>query len=274
MPERNPETVEIELRRDTVEELVDLLKDPGAFNGHNPPMPTDRRKAVADRLEDQITAPDAIALCGLPGAGKTHVSKILSEVYDAPAVSMGDAIREEYETKNGGDYTSEDLGNFAGSWRADAPEEIPEKVVELADRYYRGVGKCKANQSDLIIIDGVRSVTDFEVLNDYFDNFYLLEVKSNFYERLHRVQERGRDGEENFNPVQLAERDMNEIDNLGFRELVDGDYIDITVKNGTGEQMLEINLTNIIMNNLPFQPVSYKPFGSVVIENMAGVVEE
>jgi len=254
-----PETQTVELRTDTVEQLIDLLNNPGDFNSIDPPMNRDRRMAFAKRLRQQIeNPPDAIALCGLPGAGKSFVSDKLSQVYDAPVISMGDAIRQEYEERFGqggpkdyNEVTSSALGTFAAEWRDEAPEEIPEKTVSIAE----------SSGSDLVIIDGVRSTTDVDVLKSRFAAFHLIEVTTPFYERLNRLTNRGREGESSFDAVDLAERDLRELDELGFRETGKQGHIDLRINNGRKDQKLPITLSAIVENNLPYEVEDGRPLG-------------
>jgi len=258
MPE-TPETETIELRQDTVEQLIELLHKPGDFNNHEPPMMYDRRMVVADRLKRQISSPDAVALCGLPAAGKGYTAEKLSTVYDAPVISMGDAIRLEYKEQNWlgamesevpDEIPSDELGDFAAEWRDEAPAEIPRKVTEMVDEV----------DSELVIIDGVRSVTDYEVLSDYFDDFYLMEVTARFMTRLQRIKDRGREGEEDFNRVDLAERDINELENLGFEELTAKHTPDLFLQNDRQDNFT-INLSNLVENQLPFDIEDGWPLG-------------
>lgn len=249
-----PETETIELRTDTIEDLADTLTSSDRV------MREDRRRAVANRLRNQISKPDAVAFCGLPGAGKSYTAEKAGDVYDAPVISMGDAIRHEYkqrkwlgnlESEIPDSIPSKELGQFASDWREEAAEEIPEKVAEIADE----------TDKELVIIDGVRSCTDYEVLNDYFDDFYLIEVQTEFYKRLSRLQKRGREGEDRFDAVDLAERDKRERKELGFGELQDSVYIDMNIKNGTGPDQLAISLSSVVENNLPFEIMNGKPLG-------------
>lgn len=247
-----PDTTELELRTDSVEQLIEVLEGDG---GATPAMTWDRRQTVADRLRRQTNKPDAVAFCGLPGAGKSYTAENTADVYDAPVVSMGDAIRQSYKENQEGEATSERLGNYAASWRDEDPEGIPEKVAEMADRQFREHG------NDLIIIDGVRSTTDYEVLKDYFDDFYLIEVEAEFYTRLSRLQKRGREGEASFTAIDLAERDEREREELGFGELCEYGCPDLTIKNGTGAEKLTISLSEVVENNLPFEIADGRPLG-------------
>jgi len=253
-----PETEQFELRTDSVEQIIDTLET-GANGGTfaDTGLTRERATAIVDRLRKQISKPDAVAFCGLPGAGKSYTAEKAAEVYDAPVVSMGDAIREN--APDGA--TSEELGNFAANTRAADAEQIPKWVVEIADKYHRGVGEYAARENDLIIIDGVRSTTDYEVLKDYFDDFYLIEVEAEFYKRLSRLQDRGREGEAQFDAVDLAERDKRERNELGFGDLIEYSCPDMNIKNGTGADQLAISLSSVVENNLPFEIQNGKPLG-------------
>lgn len=245
-----PDTETIELRTDTIDQLIGLL-EMQELGVHD--FPTDRRMAVADRLKRQTSKPDAVALCGLPGAGKTHTAKKLSKVYDASVVSMGDAIRDNFPEE---EYTSDQLADFAADVRHNEPSRIPKWVTAIVDqRASRPAG------DDLFIIDGVRSVTDYDVLDDYFDNLHLIEIEAEFYHRLSRLQNRGREDEASFDGVDLAERDQKELDHLGFSVLKDGDYIDLKLKNGTGPDKLPIGLSSVVEHNLPYDIEDGRPLG-------------
>lgn len=251
-----PETTKLELRTDTVEELIDQLETPST----TVVMPHDRRNAVADRLRRQTSIPDAVAFCGLPGAGKSYTAEKLGTVYDAPVISMGDAIRHKFKQRNWlgkpvdavpDSIPSEELAEFAAEWREETPGQIPETVTDIVDDL----------DEELVIIDGVRSTMDYEVLNDYFDAFHLIEVKAKFYKRLNRLQARGRDGEEDFDGIDLAMRDDNEFSNLGFRELREAGVIDMNIKNGTGGDQLTLTLSSVVENNLPHEIKDGRPLG-------------
>jgi len=254
-----PNTETIELRKDTIEQLIDLLRNPGDFNSHEPPMLHARRMAVADRLERNISKPSAVAFCGLPGAGKSYTAEKTAEVYDAPVVSMGDAIRHRWDkVHEESEQSSKELGEFASEWRERNPEGIPETVTHIVDQ--KSQGTRGGSEQDLFIIDGVRSVTDYEVLSDYFDDFYLIEVEAEFYTRLSRLQERGREGESDFTSVDLAERDQNELENLGYSDLLAEEVIDLQLSNGKRDTFLT-NLSDIAENNLPFEIQDRRAFG-------------
>lgn len=240
-----PNTETIELRTDTIEQLVELLQYDLVTT--NPPMNRDRRKAVAERLRSEIDRPDAVALAGLPGAGKSYTAEKLGEVYDTQVVSMGDAIRAHAPPQA---RSSDQLGKFAAETREERAETIPEWVVGLVD-----------DDADVAIIDGVRSVTDYTVLNDYFDQLGLIEVKTNFYDRLDRIQHRGREGEESFTAIDLAERDDRELYELGLYELRGSGNINQELRNDPEGEVFTNTLSRLVENQLPYDIENGKPLG-------------
>lgn len=244
-----PDTTTIELRTDSVEQLVDVLESPHAFVKDK--INCDRRKAIKARLEDQIPTQDAIALCGLPGAGKSTIADLLAEVYETEVISMGDAIREAAPDS----LNSDQLGEYAAGWRQDDPKGIPEKVVEMAED----------TDEELVIIDGVRSPTDHRVLEENFAEFHLIELKARFYNRLDRLQERGREGEEKFTATDLAERDERERYDLGFAKLKENKEPEIDFY--TDIRPSPVNtIKQITLNNLPYGPPGKEAFNELSLE--------
>jgi len=257
-----PDTQNVELRTDTIEQLVDLLQydKPDEASKEKSLMSMERRWAVAERLRNVLPSTNAIILCGLPGAGKSYTAKKLSIVYDVPVVSMGDAIRHEYKQRNWrgkvsgkvpDSIPSDKLGEFASEWRDKAPEQIPQKTFEIADDL----------DSELVIIDGLRSMTDYNVLRQNFNDHHLIEVKTPFYERLNRISERGREGESSFGSTQLAQRDQREMYELGFNEVKKNDVIDLEIMNSNPDSPFPILLSNIVENDRPYEIEDGRPLG-------------
>lgn len=206
---------QVTLHTDSWNSIVRTLRSDG-----NPTTNTIANTIDAQRGDPPFTA--AVGFCGLPGAGKSVAAKMLAEKIDGTKISMGDAIRREYAKSvydaypedmdgNGFAATSSALGEFAANAREEDAAQIPDWVTDIAD-----------NSDDwLFAIDGVRSPTDYDVLNDYFDYFVVVRIDVPFYDRLERLRDRDREGEGEFDAEDLAVRDTNEFENLGYRALLE-----------------------------------------------------
>jgi len=179
-----------------------------ALNGF--PAPHELEDIAGRFYRQRIKNRPAIAFCGLPGAGKTILGEQVADIADAEFISMGDAHPEAAPERIAED--SESLGEFAARTREDDPRAIPNWTVDLALDADAGA----------YVIDGVRSVDDYMVLNNFFENFTLVKVESDFYTRLDRVAER------DFDAHDLVDRDAHELEELGVADLIeydDGEYL-------------------------------------------------
>ncbi|WP_372611563.1 AAA family ATPase [Halomonas sp.] len=193
---------ELNITENTLRGLAGYLKNEGDdMSGFAEPHElTD----IADKIHRQrIKSYPVIAFCGLPGSGKTTIGEFAAELGHAEFISMGDAIRHEAPENIAED--SEELGEFAARTREDDPRAIPNWTID------RAVARA---EEDALIIDGVRSVDDYMVLNNFFESFVLINVRSDFYNRLERLQE----GE--FEAGDLLARDERENQELGLAELL------------------------------------------------------
>lgn len=231
------------LHNESVEKIVRILHRESDRTGN--PTPS----TIANTIDAQRStrSQEAITLTGLPGAGKSYVAEKFGTVYDAPVISMGDAIRAHCPDEARDD--SDALADFAADVRRHDPTQIPKWVADLA----------RDEPSGLVIIDGVRSVMDYEVLDDYFKRLHLIEVGASFEVRLERVRDRGREGEDEFGRVELAERDEHELSELGQRQLGKDVGADLTVANDHGEGLLRMNLSVLVDNDLPYDVVDAEP---------------
>lgn len=242
---------QITLHTESLDKIVQTLRNETNRTGNPTP------RTVANTIQAQRATPDstkaAIGLTGLPGAGKSFAGEILAEAYDSRLITMGDAIREQFQTVHGRTHDdSEELADFASTWRENAPQEIPGVVTDLAEN----------TDDDPVIIDGVRSPTDYYVLNDHFEDFYLIDVQAPFEIRLDRVTDRGREGEDEFGRVNLAERDEHELANLGQHDLREEIGVDLVLTNNGGEERLRRRLQTLTEENLPFDVVDEEPLSS------------
>lgn len=208
---------------------------------------TMRAQYHPDRQE--TATPGVIALVGLPGAGKTFAGNKLAELLECPTVSMGDTVREKYEVEFG---EPPERGEDIRTWVEDLREEnehlIPEWTVDAITRDHR--------EADVVVVDGLRTEADLQVLADAFDPFHLIEVKAPFLTRLERLQDRGREGEDEYTAYDLVDRDRQEM-GWGVQQVIEDGYADISVVNDGSAQFLSSILMEVVENNLPYDVPGY-----------------
>ncbi len=148
-----------------------------------------------------------IVTYGLPGAGKSTILSIADEL-DIPSIVMGDLVRERAREEISEPLTSELLGQWATKQR-----EKHGKTV-MAEYTCNAVQEMDAS---MIVVDGSRSASELHIFESEF-NVITFRIDSRFTDRLHRLQNRDRDGEGNFTPYDLQERDVREL-NWGLGNL-------------------------------------------------------
>lgn len=242
----------VTLHTNSLERLMELA-DRETLETENPTPATIARTIEAQTdLTSPLSASEpegdtdetfAVAFCGLPGAGKTTAAEIAADLMGGTAVSMGDAIRNEFvketygqsmqemqdEGKTGVAIDSVALADFAAEARAEDARQIPQWVLTYVEE----------READMVAIDGVRSLTDYHVLNDYFDTFLLVYLETSFWDRYERVTSRGREGEDEFNAADLMERDYHELNHLGVADLLGIDRHPDVVRSPDPEMQIE-----------------------------------
>lgn len=182
----------------------------------------------------------AIGFMGYPGAGKTTAAEHLSDCYTSPWFAMGDIVRER---------AKDELGDNAHS------DEIGEWVTEQFDKHGKDVviewaiEKVRGFEDDLVFIDGIRTTNDVSHFTDEFDQFTLVYIHVPFDERLRRLQERGREGEDKFTKEDLEERDARE-DEWGVGTLVSEEYYDVRIGEQGSEEAFRAELESEAENFL------------------------
>ncbi len=153
-----------------------------------------------------------IGIVGMPGSGKSIFSTVAKK-YGIPVFVMGDAVREEV-TNRGLKLTSENLMKVA---------------EDLRRKYGRGavavliVNKLKKLSSknalpNIVIIEGLRSPEEREILRDFFDKFYIVAIHASPQTRYERILARKR--LDDFRSVsELRKRDQKELE-FGIGELL------------------------------------------------------
>lgn len=164
-------------------------------------------------------------LAGLPGAGKSAAAEQLQELTGGTIVETGDVVRDA-ATKHGIENpTSEELGEFAAEMREIRGNSFATEVL---------VGEILRGERDIkwpLILVGVRHEDEVNEARDFLDRSQLFFIEAERDIRLERLQDRGREGEDEFVEAQLMNRDVREMDELGLRTIMDSDRIDTRIFN-------------------------------------------
>jgi dephospho-CoA kinase len=140
-----------------------------------------------------------IGVAGMPGAGKVVISRIANEKGYAIVV-MGDVIREETK-RRGLEPTPENIGKIMLKLRE---EEGPTVVVKKC------IPKIVSANTDVVLVDGIRSLNEIQEFKKSFPQFVLIAVHSSPETRFGRLFRRRRSDDPNGWEVFL-ERDLREL---------------------------------------------------------------
>jgi dephospho-CoA kinase len=145
-----------------------------------------------------------VGLTGMPGAGKTTVANYLSEK-GIPLLIMGDVVREVAEN-DGLEPTSDNLAKLMLRLRKrNGPEAVAHLIVNKIK-----LMKKEDNQLSVVIVDGVRSMAEVQVLR-LIGSVKLLAIHGSTLTRYTHVRERGRSDVPS-NIVEFDKRDKIEMD--------------------------------------------------------------
>jgi dephospho-CoA kinase len=149
-----------------------------------------------------------VCITGMPGAGKSSVASFLKEKGFA-IVTMGDVIREEAK-RQGLEPTDVNLGKMMLKLRQDlGPGAVGHIVLQKLAR--------DGDSSSKVVIDGIRSIAEVEVLKNV-GHVRLLAIHASQDTRFKRLKERGRaDAPSNGN--EFAVRDEREL-SVGVSESI------------------------------------------------------
>lgn len=242
----------ITLHNESIVSLIDLLKlveHDATGNAYR-----DKIRGIRGTIESQYhpdppSEPGIVAIAGLPAAGKTFVGNKLAQLLEAPTVSMGDQVRDHYESEFGeAPETGDDIRSWVEDIRKRNPRMIPEWTVDAITADY--------SDENVVIVDGLRTEVDLTVLEERFDPFHLIEVKSSFLTRLERIQERDREGEGDYTPYDLVDRDRQEM-GWGVQSVLENDGADLTIKNQFSAPGMSRIIMNVADNSLPYDVPEY-----------------
>jgi len=175
----------------------------------------------------------AIAVVGYPGAGKSLVGEKLAAMTGSVSIETGDVVRdgavEYFDVGSADELSSNQLGKYSTMRRReDGGDYVAHDVVEQLenDPWYPVVPA---------VIIGMRDTQAPAFFEEYFDSFQILWVHAPFQTRLERLQDRGRNGEQEFTESDLKQRDGREnmwgtaecVFRADHRIMNDGDIQDI-----------------------------------------------
>jgi len=163
-----------------------------------------------------------VGVAGMPGAGKATV-KAMAESMGYSVVVMGDVIREETR-RRGLEPTPENVGAIMIQLR----EEEGSAAVAM-----RCISKIESAKSDIVFVDGVRSLNEVDEFKKHFHNFALIAVHSSPETRFQRLSKRKRSDDPQGWDV-FCQRDLREL-SVGQGDVIAvADYM--IVNEGTYEE--------------------------------------
>ena len=161
----------------------------------------------------------------MPGAGKsTIVSKLKEQGYQA--FNLGDGVRAEAKRRNL-EPTGENLGKLMLELRE---KNGPGAVAELIKE------SIQNSNHEIIIIDGIRSIHEINVLKET-GNLKLLAVEASSNTRFNFLSERKR-SDDPLTREKFEERDNREI-SVGLQEIIKLADESIENNNVTIDQLVE-----------------------------------
>ena len=123
-----------------------------------------------------------IIIAGMPGAGKSEIADAFRDA-DYPVIVMGDVVREEAR-KRGLEANPENTRKLMLDLRArEGPDVIAIRCTRLLEE----------SNSNLVVIEGCRSIAEIDVFDDYAKEVKIVCVHSSPSTRFTRLKERGRD---------------------------------------------------------------------------------
>lgn len=158
-----------------------------------------------------------IAFVGMPASGKSEASSVARD-FGINVVNMGDVIREEV-MRRGLEPTDANTGAVANDLR---DKEGMDGVAK------RCVPKIKETGSELVVVDGVRGISEVKCFKQAFgEDFTLISIDAPIEVRFERVKSRGR-SDDMTDIEQLRVRDEREL-GWGMKEAMD--VADVVIEN-------------------------------------------
>ncbi len=171
-----------------------------------------------------------IAICGLPGSGKTTAIEAIEDL--GIIVTMGDVVRDEVKKRNL-KPSGDNIGKIAKELRDRfGPAIIAEKCVEF----------IKNKDEKIVFIDGVRSLSEVEIFRKYW-KFPIIAIIVNKEKRFKHLFERNRSDDPK-SIEDLKERDQREIEFGLDKVLENADYV---IQNNESVDELKRKIRKLIL---------------------------
>jgi dephospho-CoA kinase len=164
-----------------------------------------------------------VILTGMPGAGKSEVAEAFHAA-GLPVIVMGDVIRKEVKRRGMDVNPKNNKLVMLELRKRDGPGAVAKHCME----------SLKNSDSEVVVIEGCRSLAEVDVFDDYADEVCIVCVHSSPKVRFSRLQQRGRkDDPQDW--VTFRERDLREV-SVGLGAVIALSDI-VVVNEGTIEEL-------------------------------------
>lgn len=144
----------------------------------------------------------------MPGSGKGIVAGVAKSL-GFEIIRMGDVIRDEAKKRNA------KIGETAVQLRKDYGDFV---VAERCIQKIKDLSNDSSNQSNLFIIEGIRSPFEVEMFRENFPDFKVLSVNASPETRFRRLQNRKR-VDDSLDKAEFESRDKREL-KFGIGEVI------------------------------------------------------
>ncbi len=143
-----------------------------------------------------------IGIVGLPGSGKTEITKALSR-FDVPSVRMGDVVWGELK-RRGQAITEANVGKLSNEFRKN------EGMGAIAKRCVPLIENCGKGKR-AVVVDGIRGIAEVDEFRKAVGkNFHLIGVWASQGTRYRRIASRKRE-DDTLTPESFKEKDLREL---------------------------------------------------------------
>lgn len=140
-----------------------------------------------------------VGLTGLPGSGKSTAAQAAGEM-NIPVVVMGDVIRQLAAKKHPSPSNAQLRKLMVDIRRREGPAAVAKRTIPLVRRL----------KSEIVVVDGVRSLDEVEAYRRVFPRFRLIAVHASPRERFARLRGRAR-SDDSKRWEEFVKRDLAEL---------------------------------------------------------------